>query len=113
METGIIIIGRASGKDAMIQQLLKERPMLIGVDFSDMTSVIASLKMSFGKLPIVSKEAFENMRLAIEESNNSIHKSMIYFDETKRLFEEMKISIVYEKPQSKFMSRPINNFITK
>ena len=111
-ERGIIIIGHCrQGKCVMMQQLLKERPVLIGVDFGDIDSAVLSLNMSLGKVPIVSKEVFQNLQLALEEVGATFRDSTMYINEDKGLFEEIKQqSIVYEKPQSKFISRPRNNF---
>lgn len=86
-ERGIIIVGHCRvGKHAMMQQLLKERCVLIGVDFNVMSSAVAGLNMSFCDATI-----------AIKNTVDSINEN----------------TIVYEKQQSKFISRPRNNFRTK
>lgn len=111
-ERGIIIIGHCrQGKHAMMQQLLKERPVLIGVDFGYIDSAVLSLNMSLGKAPIATKEAFQNLQLALEEMGDIFKDSTMYINEAKGLFEEIKQkSIVYEKQPSRFISRPRNNF---
>jgi hypothetical protein len=111
---GIIIIGNCrSGKQAMIQQLLKERPVLLGIDFGDMTSAVLSLNMSFEKSIIASKKLNDAMLEFQKITPDKIVSMNDYFrDEAMKLrsFQENENTIVYEKVQSKFISRPINNF---
>lgn len=113
-ERGIIIIGHCrAGKYAMIQQLLKERPVLIGVDFGDIASAVLSLNMSFEAAIIATKRVTDSINEFKKITPDKIVSMNDYFrDEAMKLrsFQENENTIVYEKVQSKFISRPRNNF---
>jgi len=110
-DRGIIIIGHCrAGKDAMIRKAIKERCVLIGADFPQMESAVRILKMSFEAEVKLSKGATEELKKALQRAGLTFNGSKIYIDEAKEIFEEMNQSVIYEKPQSKFISRPRNNF---
>jgi uncharacterized protein YaiI (UPF0178 family) len=110
-EREIIIVGHCrAGKHEMIRQAIKEKCVLIGVDFADITSAVYSLNMSFEAEVKLSKDSIEKLKQAIQETGSTFNASSMYIDEAKELFEKMKRTIVYEKPQSNFISRPRHNF---
>jgi hypothetical protein len=61
-----------------------------------------------GKIALV--EAVMSFQYSIEELVASTGKSIMFVNELNVLAEEIKQTIIYEKPQSKFISRPRNNF---
>lgn len=115
-ERGIIIIGHCrEGKRAAIQQLLKERPdmVCIGADFSDMTSAVMALNMSFEKSIIIAKKVNDAILEFKSITPDRIVSMNDYFkDEAMKLrsFQEDLKTIVYENQPSKFISRPRHNF---
>jgi len=110
-ERGIIIIGHCrAGKHAMISQAIKARCVLIGADFPQMESDVRSLKMSFEGEVKSSKEAIEELKQALQRVSLTFNGSKMYIDEAKEMFEQMKQTVIYEKPKSKFISRPRHNF---
>lgn len=114
-ERGIIIVGNCrAGKRAATQQVLKERPVLVGVDFADMTSAVLSLNMSFKKSAIQAKklnDAMLDFKSITPDRIPSLRDDFLRNEAMKlRSFQEDLKTIVYEKPQSKFISRPRNNF---
>jgi SUMO ligase MMS21 Smc5/6 complex component len=69
MGRGIIIVGHCrSGKVAMMQQVLKERPVLVGLDIQDMESSVRKLKMAFEATVMSSKEEIEELKQALERA---------------------------------------------
>ncbi len=55
-------------------------------------------------------ESFKELQLALEKVGVAFKDHAMHVNEAKEMFEEMKQTIIYEKPQSKFISRPRNNF---
>jgi hypothetical protein len=117
-ERGIIIIGHCrAGKDAMIRQAIKERCVLIGADFGDMASDVLALNMSFEYAAVASKKLNDAM-MELKSISPDRRPSMRddFLSNVKngsikfRSFQEDLNTIVYEKIQSKFISRPRNNF---
>jgi hypothetical protein len=110
-ERGIIIIGHCrAGKHAMISQAIKARCVLIGADFPQMESAVRILKMSFEAEVKLSKGSIEEVKKELQRASLTFNGSKIYIDEAKEIFEEMKQTVIYEKPQSKFISKPFHNF---
>ena len=110
-ERGIIIIVHCrAGKYAMIHQAIKERCVLIGADFPQMESDVRELKMSFEVEVRSSKKAIEELKQALQRASLTFNGSKMYIDEAKEIFEEMKQAVIYEKPQSKFISKSLHNF---
>jgi len=86
-ERGIIMIGHCrAGKLEMMHRVLKH--------CSDINF----------------KGSIEEVKKELQRASLTFNGSKIYIDEAKEIFEEMKQPVIYEKPQSKFISRPRNNF---
>lgn len=82
----MIIGGRGHGKIEVIQALLRE----IGINI---THAVHNLQSAFEQVSMVTVETTD------------------FVNELKMLSEEFEQqSIVYDKPQSKFISRPLHNF---
>lgn len=114
-ERGIIIVGHCrSGKHEMIRQALKGRAVLIGADFGDMASAIASLKMASSDAAISIKHAIDSINELKKITPDKIpsFRDQYFMDEALKLKSVYgsENTIVYEIPQSKFISRPRNNF---
>jgi hypothetical protein len=113
-ERGIIIIGHCrQGKRALMQKSLKERLVLVGVDFADIGSAMASLNMSFDDAAISVKYAIDSINeLKKITPDKIVSMDDCFRDEALKLrsFQEDLKTIVYEKVQSKFISKPRNNF---
>jgi hypothetical protein len=114
-ERGIIIIGHCrAGKDAMIRQALKGRCVLIGPDLGDIASAVTSLNMSLNNVAISAKRLADVMvefQSVTLDMIPSFRDNYFRYEALKlRSFQEDLNTIVYEKVQNKFISRPRNNF---
>jgi len=103
----------------MKRELIKEVVML-NVDFTHMAQdslvlMEAESNYSPGRTFSCSgwidgDKAFKDLQLALEKVGAAFKDHTMYVNEAKEMFEEMKQAVIYEKPQSKFISRPRNNF---
>lgn len=112
-ERGIIIVGNCrAGKREMMQQLLKENFMLVGFDNIN-SSMLGYTKALEHCANIHFKESIEEVKklnhhfettVAI---NYNLREELLKLAELEKTIQNEKL---FEKPQSKFISRPRHNF---
>jgi hypothetical protein len=84
----VILIGSCrQGKRAAIEDVLRERG-----------------------ITVVCMIPIESLSSAFEDAAVAAGKTTVYVNELNILANEIKYPIVYEMPQSKFISKPKNNF---